>query len=917
MMKTLVLMLAAAALAVGAADLKSGKAGKITIDGILCEDSWKTAAGSGNFQLLKAKKSGVPDMKTEFKVLADSGNLYFGIMCSESEMSKLRCDLKGKPANPWSNDLIELFVAPTGVGDEYYQFVITAGGAVWTQYYGEHGKICPDPYDPDFEYAVKRNASDWTVELKIPFSAFYMTPAGRWKSKWLANIARLRHAQYQNSTWSALRNGFHDTDLFNTISGIPAKPSECDLLIRSASFATSGKSSEGYSGTLSAEVVLNQAPEGLYTLEAAGKKASSKLEKGSGTLEIKDVLLKNSGLNRVKLTLRDAAGKIVASRGYPVRIDPRPLVISFTSPQYGGNFYPGDDRSKLEGTVKVNIPAKEIVLEAAGRKYALRMENGMARFSVPLTDSPDSVEVRASSGNESVSAIVRTIGSAKAWIRNGSIILNGSPTFLLGWYGAGGFVMSKALLERYPAPGTKHPVNLPARITAEPGRLLGGDIEKEEVVFDRVPSGKVFAAYAKMLERNRTSPLFVYYLADEPECRGLSPVYLEHLYRFIKQKDPTRLVMIVSREPLRYLDCADIITPHPYISPSVDENGKRTLGISLADVRDMCRSVADAKRPDKALMLCPQVHSYAFHNAYAVHPTFDEFNLCVWASVCEGGQGICPYIYYEHFARPGLNFGADYVYTSLNRLGPLLASAETKPLTVSDSRSVAGRLVRTGENTLLILANTAPEKREVEVSSQALNDVKKLFRFRSSGEIVPENGKLKISLAPCEALILTSKKMDSGLETLESVRARIAKAEHERSHRGNILFGAGRSIELSSPPSRPYDLQSSMEQQDKLFDGICDVSAWMPRNVSGNLWYELAFTKFTPRFSKARIYGNNLAGMTFRIWKFGKWITPEAKRTDGRYSAEFDFGKLLSTVKIRLDFQNSTDVELYEFELLK
>jgi hypothetical protein len=109
-----------------------------------------------------------------------------------------------------------------------------------------------------------------------------------------------------------------------------------------------------------------------------------------------------------------------------------------------------------------------------------------------------------------------------------------------------------------------------------------------------------------------------------------------------------------------------------------------------------------------------------------------------------------------------------------------------------------------------------------------------------------------------------------------------------------------------------------MAQQNLLFDGVLDVAGWMPRGTT-DLWYELAFPKFVPRFNKARIYGNALKGMTFKIWKRGDWKQPECKIKRGKYFMEFDFGKTLSTVKIRLDFvlNRKNMVDICEIELIK
>ncbi|MFA6931711.1 MAG: hypothetical protein WCT05_15410, partial [Lentisphaeria bacterium] len=222
------------------------------------------------------------------------------------------------------------------------------------------------------------------------------------------------------------------------------------------------------------------------------------------------------------------------------------------------------------------------------------------------------------------------------------------------------------------------------------------------------------------------------------------------------------------------------------------------------------------------------------------------------------------------------------------------------------------RVFKADGQTLYLLVNVLTEPQKFQFPSAE----KVLYRFRDRGELVPENARLTLELAPYEVILLSSVKLDAGLESISDLRHRIARAEEARRQRGNLLFGRGREIELSAPAARPYDLQNAMEQQNKLFDGVLDVSAWMPRNIAADsLWYEMAFTTFVPKFSKARIHGWNLQGLTFKMWKFGKWITPEAERSDGKYLLELDFGKPLTTVKIRLEFVPK-EAELYEFELL-
>ncbi len=898
----------AAALSLAAVDYPVSKAENIKLDGKLDEQSWLNAKTIDNFILLRASGKTTPSEKTEIKIIADNDALYFGCKCYGLE--GLADNLTGEVTNAWANDLMEIFIAPTASRDEYYQFAITAGGAYWSQYFAEAGNIRPDPYKPGFQIAKGRTNDAWVLEVRFPYNAFYMTSAAKTAKNWAVNVARYSRAKLgrktENSSWAKLDGSFHEIKKFNTISGLPPKPAKFDMRVPLATFGTTATGKNGFDGILDIQVDLETAPAGKYTVEVLGKTLEANLKQGSNNVTTK-ANFKVDGRVPVKIIVKNAAGEVVCDRIYPVLIDATAMLLYFTSPQYGGHFYPGEDPSRLKGYIKVNTADKELTLKVADKEYKLTVNNGKAEFDVDVKAYKGDIPVSVGD----ISTVVKHIHNAKAWIRDGKIIVNGKPEFLLGWYGGPGWITSDAVLEKYPNTSAKHPITFPGWDSLDPGRLLTFDIESEEIVFDRKPSQKVLDATAKAIEKFKDTGRYAYYLSDEPECRGLSPIYLRHLYKFIKEKDPTRLVVIISRDPVKYIDCCDIINPHPYISPSVMPDGERQYSITLPRLRDMLASVEKLNRPDKALMMTPQVHSYTFNDIFADYPTFDETNLSFWSLVCHGGQGLTPYIWYDHMSRPSVNHGCDFLYNSLFYLKDFITSPVQKRLPGDE-----GRMFEHNGTTMYVICNVYNQEKEFEFDT----NFRKLYRFRSD-ELIKSKGffnkKVTLKLKPYEVYVLTSKKLGAELSTEKQVRELIAKEEYERANRGNILFGKGRTVELSFTKSRPYDRQNSMEQQDKLFDGNTWVDAWEPIGMLQNPWYEMAFTDEVPVFSKARIYGARHQDLKFKIWKFGKWIEPEAKRTtEGKYYLELDFGKTLRTVKVRLEFNNKK-VQIYEFELIK
>ena len=185
--------------------------GKIVLDGKLEEPAWQQAVPHSNFQLMKARnKAGrKPSAQTEFRILADPTHIYLGIRCAEPQMDKIRMIGKDKSTNIWGDDAVEVFLAPCGHKEKYYQFVVNAANTQYRQYYEEAGTIMPEEYGGLFESAVYRGDRFWSVELRIPLAAFYHTAGIDWKSKWLVNVVRTRPHAGEYSSWSVLTGKYH------------------------------------------------------------------------------------------------------------------------------------------------------------------------------------------------------------------------------------------------------------------------------------------------------------------------------------------------------------------------------------------------------------------------------------------------------------------------------------------------------------------------------------------------------------------------------------------------------------------------------------------------------------------------------------------------------------------------------------
>ncbi len=916
--------------------LSVGVAEKISIDGKLDEPSWEQTPKASNFTMLTLRwpKQPKPLADTSFSVLADRDHIYIGIRCEEPNMDKLRADAQGAGnLRLWADDAVEIYFSPTGSPDEYYQFAVGAGGATFQMFYGEKGVIRPDDYSPIYEAKTFHGNDFWSTEIKIPLEAFYMTKSKFWKSDWLFNVSRQRMnpKTHSWSSWAVLKNAFNEVERFHKVGKFPMKPAAKDIYIKEIS----GKLATSTQGGLILKTQQEKSTAGTYTLSIESDAlepitpSQVTLREGENRLVIPSVTFKKTGKINVTAVITNQHGQTVAARGYQTPLEFVPMRLDLTAPAYGNAFFPGQPSDRLQGELHFTLPVQSVRITQNGKTTEIPVKSQTAEFDLPIEFPADqSLPVKFEVFQDGKNIFCREITIRRlpprphtmVWIvPPGRLVVNGKNTFIHGWYGGqGDWIVSNWLKEKYPTQNDKHPVNMTRWVNLQVNRLLPGT-EARESTRDVLPSKEVLEAVRKRIEDNRNSDFEIYYLEDEPECRGVSSVYLKHVYEYVKELDPYHPVMIISRDPGKYVDCADILNPHPYLNPIVNEDGRRILKSDVETIRRRCREISNTGRKNKIIMLTPQAFSYNIVNTHADYTTFDETNASIWSAICHNAQGITAYIWYAHLGRPSLNFGMDYIYTSLERLNHLLASSEA-PLPVgADNPLVDVRCVVNSGQYLLAVVNVSPQSQTAIVKFASAPSVDRWFGFRENQQLtIPENG-LKIDLAPYQVLLLTSQKLDERLSSLSDLRGKIVEAEHERRNRGNLLFGKHRDIEVSSSYSK-YNYQAPLEQQDCLFDGIIDSAAWIPRQYE-ELWYELAFPKFVPRFSKARIYGNGLQGMTLKIWKHGEWQTPSAQITDSKYCREYNFEKMLSTVKIRMEFQkpqpDSSRFELYEFELLK
>lgn len=879
------------------------------IDGKLDDACW-AEGWNGGFRIPKNRNLHDIRDRAEYLLAADAERLYFAFRVHCSDMAKV----KARPVQGmWVCDTVELFVAPSGTPDDFYQFAVDyQGRRLFAQYYGEAGHITPDPYAPDWKMVVGDTEDGWCAEGEIPFSAFYMTRNQDWKQEWLFNVGFCNRTM-DEVTHLIDSDGLKKSKDYLRLSGVPARKPEDDLCAKDVmpNFERVD-STGGIEGTLEISVFVAEAGDYSFRSNYGGGEQSVTLVAGENQVSVKCRYPQRGRFQTDIALTRERDGKTYR-RGWPVYVDFEPIMVKLTTPGYRNNFYPGQDTSRVEGNVRVAAKGEKVVLSLEGpgltRQTATPTVDGRFGFDTVGFKTGDAW-LTVVAGPETKRVRIRNLppsGHRMSWVENKRLVVDGRPGFKCGM-GAQGYMGGKALAEKYASEYWYSRADMTDDVCIEPGRLIRGS-EQKEGVKDIRPCDEMFRKVDEVIEANRERDFAYYYFGDEPECRGISPVYMRHLYEYIAEKDPYHVVRISSRAPRSFFPACDYLESHNYLTVFFDENGKRDWRVTPAMIADMFADYSSEQPKDKLLGFVTTAFAYLWNSHRNEYPTFDEYVASSFAAVINGAKSLTAYAYHDFADRPSVYYGYQYVNSTVRSLEDLLL-ADGKTL-IRTKACQCARFEAHGESCVVLVNYTrGPQK----VSVPRLNG--RYFEFRGTRTFDFSSAEpSRFDLGPLEVLVCTSRKRGTDLPSTRAVKARIDSLEEDRCGRDNQLFWRLDDIVFETP-----EMKSFVNSTYKFVDGTRDVlgGAW---SGGTNYVVGLSFANgFRPQFDTVRVYGLGVDGLQVDVRRGDDWVTLcPIKRHAQRYSCELVFAETVRPYRMRLRFTHpkvgANRTELYEIEL--
>lgn len=885
--------------------------GTITIDGKLDEGAWAQAPLHTGFEKAGLlKRETIPaEAQTEFRVLYDKEAVYVGIHCLEPHMDQLVVEAADvHDAAMWSDDDVELFIDPVGDGNEYYQFAINSRGTQVDLYLIERGNTGKGGWSADWDAEVSRSNNAWSLEIRLPFAALHNRPAETWNENWRFSMSRTRKPKPAYFSQFSPGTKYHDVDSFGTLGPFRIDRSRFNVCAESPEFRLQ-PADEGYA--VFASVVLEnrgtQEVKGTAFLEiltegATGSRTEVTLAPGSSQrLSLPVASVSAEGKFPVMLRVRGNDGLQVLGIRFDEWLTYTPLSISITEPNYRNCIFATQTVDTIRGSVEVALPPEAVadcsvqVTLSSVLCPARTWEGAIGRavaFEIPADDLPvGAYTVRAvvrrkgTQGKEGtlvaeVECGLRKLGRAPAVeIRvdsQGTLLVDGEPLFVRGWYGGMGYVRSRAAFPEAQLPRTTNFLMGATREDCINMGLytLGGvtrRIDEAKAKLDQPIDDDLKARLREAMASARSRRNVIgYYISDEPECRGISPYYLTSLYEFMRQEDPFRMCLIVSRAPDVYMKACDVMCPHPYMNPVEYENGTRRLSGYLPSIQQVMRKAVAANDGARAVWCMPQTFSYG--GPRCTHPNMLESRWFTFTALANGAKGIVPFIFNGYWNHYENRVAMDAVFEELALLAPAWMAPEAEaPVACSNNRIDAIAKRHRPEGTqrthlYIVTANQSYDPGECTFDVPALRETKAqhLLVLRENRVVAVRDGVFSDSFGRLGVHIYTTLEMLPDLKTLADIQAQITDVTGRPEREGNLLAQKGVAWHIGGAGSN-FSIQSD------LCDGVTDAGGWLPW-YGEKRWCEIVFAQ-PVTFSRVALHTPSIRDAVLEIDDQGEWKT--------------------------------------------
>ncbi len=171
-----------------------------TIDGRLDDEVWQLAPASGRFIQREPHFGAIASERTEFRILYDRKNIYFGIWAYDSDPSGIRASELKRDSGLRKGDQIKITIDTFHDHRNGFYFSTNPLGALKDANSVDNGKAVNYDWNAVWRCRVSRDSRGWYVEIAIPLNQLRFRTSVA-ESIWGLNVCRIIMRKNEEDYW--------------------------------------------------------------------------------------------------------------------------------------------------------------------------------------------------------------------------------------------------------------------------------------------------------------------------------------------------------------------------------------------------------------------------------------------------------------------------------------------------------------------------------------------------------------------------------------------------------------------------------------------------------------------------------------------------------------------------------------------
>ncbi len=175
---------------------------RITLDGLLTESDWAESQQIGEIRQREPHPGDSASERTEVKLLFDQRNIYIGVICFDSEPSRIIATRMARDSDLSTDDKVEIVIDPFHDHRNGFYFATNPAGVLVDALIIENGQAMNLEWDSIWDIRTARFEKGWSAEFAIPFKTLSFKAGQR---EWGFNFSRTIKRKFEEDRWASPR----------------------------------------------------------------------------------------------------------------------------------------------------------------------------------------------------------------------------------------------------------------------------------------------------------------------------------------------------------------------------------------------------------------------------------------------------------------------------------------------------------------------------------------------------------------------------------------------------------------------------------------------------------------------------------------------------------------------------------------